>query len=153
MCKKDFAMKIVIVLLLVFSSLTIKAAEYEFLPISHPELYVEFKGETQAGEGYHKMEILQLGFTAENYFEKIPTNDYYLIYDSGDEYGPKILQRIQGHSPYINKVSENTIEIEYSMAKRHTKQSWKLLGHTAELVKEEIISWDKRHYVTRYDAE
>ena len=154
MYEKEFPVKIVIVLIIIFSSFSVKAAEYEFLPVSHPELSIRFMGKTQAGEGYHKLEIIQLGFTFDSNFEKTPTNGYYIIYDSDDRFGPTILKRLNGHSPYINKISENTVKIEYTAGnKGHTRQTWKLLGHTAELEKEENITWKDRNYVTKFDAE
>lgn len=124
------------------------ATEYEFLPLSHSELEIEFEGKTQAGKGNHKLSLLQLGFLDDTGLEIIPTNGFYLIYDSQDQYGPTILGRIKGHSPYIQKVSVDTVFIEYANgAKNHSRQIWKLLGHTAELVSEDPVEWNERSYI------
>ena len=137
-----------------FIALTISAlcsaTEYEFLPLSHSELSVEFKGETQAGKGYHKLSLLQLGFLDDTGLEIIPTNGFYLIYDTQDRYGPTILGRIKGHSPYIEKISDDIVHVDYaSGARGHSRQVWKLLGHTAELVSEDIVAWNERNYIDR----
>ena len=124
------------------------ASEYEFLPLSHSKLAIEFNGETQAGKGYHRLSLLQLGFLDDSGLEVIPTEGFYLIYDSQDRYGPTVLRRIKGHSPYIQKVAEDLVQVEYaSGAKGHSRQIWKLLGHTAELVSEDVVAWNERSYI------
>ena len=122
------------------------ADSYEFLPVNNENLVLEFSGTTNMGEGIHKLEIRQLGYEASFYKDgKVPTNGYYLIYFSHEEYGPDILTKLDGHTPYIELVNDDLIEIQFTKGNNgHTKQLWELLGHTARLQSEETISWQDR---------
>jgi len=114
----------------------------------NPKLSLEFMGKTQMGEGLHRLEIMRLGYDSPFYKKgKRPTNGYYLIYFAGDKYGPKILQTIEGHTPYMKKLSADLIEIQFTEGNNgHMKQIWKLVGHTAELQEEKQLTWKERVY-------
>ncbi len=123
-----------------------QAADFEFLPITNPNLKISFIGETQAGKFEHNLQIRQLGYNMDiESKQKVPTYGYYLIYFAGDEYGPHIIKRLPGHSPYMKQVSQDTVEIEFTMGNSgHTRQTWKLVGNTAEMVNEVGINWDEK---------
>ena len=59
-------------------------------------------------------------------------------------YGPEILKVIfDVMDPLVLLSSKDTVEIYYlSGAHTHWHQRWKLIGSTAKLEKEEVISWE-----------
>jgi len=121
---------------------------YEFLQPKDERLIYKFVGRTQAGEEIHRIEIRKLGYDASFYKDgKVPTNGYYLIYFAGDEYGPDILTKLQGHSLFMTKVSDKLVEIQFTSGNNgHIQQIWELKGHTAILKSEKQITLKERKY-------
>jgi len=142
---KVFKLKYCVLLLLFFSSFLFSSS-YAFLEPKDKRLIYEFIGTSQAGEETHRLEIRKLGYEASFYNEgKVPTNGYYLIYFAGDKYGPDILTKLKGHSPFIKKISEQLVEIQFTAGNNgHTQQTWELKGHTAILKSEKKITWKER---------
>jgi len=134
-------MKLIFVLTL-FISVVSYASSYEFLPVENENLSIEFPGRTNMGDGIHKLEIRRLGYDVSFYKEgKVPTYGYYLIYFSHEEYGPDILGKLDGHTPYLEQIDKELIEIQFVRGNNgFTKQIWKLMKHTAEMVSEEPIA-------------
>ena len=66
-----------------------------------------------------------------------------VIYYAGDQYGPSILCYLDDCvDPFVRTVSTNIVEIYYlAGAHSHFRQTWKLLGYTAKLEKQEVIDW------------
>lgn len=133
------------VLLLFFSGFSFSNT-YEFLEPKDKRLIYEFIGTSQAGKETHRIEIRKLGYDASFYTKgKVPTYGYYLIYFAGDKYGPDILTKLKGHSPFIKKISDKLVEVQFTAGNGgHTQQIWELKGHTAMLKSENKISWEER---------
>jgi len=134
-------MKLIFILTLLIS-ITSHASSYEFLPVANESLSIEFPDTTNMGKGIHKLEIRQLGYDATfNKEGKVPAGGYYLIYFSHEEYGPDILGKLDGHSPHIEKIDKEHVEVQFVKGNNgFTKQIWKLMKHTAEMVSEEPIA-------------
>lgn len=135
--------------LLMTLAFSLIASEYEFLPPQNGKLSVEFEGVTQASKETHKLEIRQLGYSTSGQNMMIPSAGYYLIYYAGEEYGPDILTKLDGHTPFM-KLNDKTVEIEFTRGNSgHTLQIWKLNGRSAELQEEKAITWKERRYLDK----
>jgi hypothetical protein len=141
----------ILLVLLIGIALSLNASEYEFLPPVNAKLSLAFEGETQSAKEIHKLEIRQLGYSVSGQSIKRPSSYYYLIYYAGDEYGPEILTKLKGHSPFM-KLSEDqaTVEIEFTRGNNgHTLQIWKLTGYSAEFQEEKPITWKERRHLDK----
>jgi len=135
-------MKILTILFLLLFSTQAFAADFEFLP-ADPKLSFSFEGKTQAGIEKHRFELRQLSHVSDTGI-RTPTYGYYIIYYAGNEYGPEVLGKIDGHAPILKKIN-NDIEIYFiAGAHTHIKQIWHLQGATASKKSEKTISWKER---------
>jgi len=124
------------------------ASNFSFMKPKHSSLSLSIQGSSQAGKSTHKLEILQLGHQTSYYKEGlVPTQGYYLVYYAGEEYGPDIIEKLDGHTPYIVKKTDGTIEVQFTRGNNgHTKIIYNPLGHTVEKVSEKEISHNERLY-------
>jgi hypothetical protein len=119
-------------------------SDLHFLPCAD-KASVSFDGETQAGRSVHRLEVRRLAYVPSATKEARPSVISCVIYYAGDEYGPYILRVLDDCiDPLLKRASKDVVEI-YFLAGAHThiRQRWKLLGYTAELEKEEEISWSE----------
>jgi hypothetical protein len=118
-------------------------SDYFFLP-SPAGATVSFEGETQAGgHEIHRIEVCRLAYVTRATDEMRPAGGSCVIYYAGDEYGPSILCYLEDCvDPFVRTVSTNVVEIYFvAGAHSHFRQTWKLLGYTAKLEKQEVIDW------------
>jgi hypothetical protein len=114
-----------------------------FLPCA-PDAKISFEGETQAGgREVHRIEICRLAYMMPKANKMRPANGSCIIYYAGKEYGPEILYYFDDCiNPFVRMVLTNTVEVYYlAGAHSHFRQTWRLLGYTAKLEKEEDIEW------------
>jgi hypothetical protein len=104
---------------------------------------VSFEGETQLGRDVHRLEVRRLAYTSPKTKTEMASWKSCVIYFAGEEYGPSVLMQLDDCvEPLVKKVSKDVVEIYFSAgAHGHFRQRWKLLGYTAKLDKEEVISW------------
>lgn len=114
-----------------------------FLPCA-AQASVSFEGETQAGgRAIHRLKVCRLAYVLSTTKETRPANGSCVIYYAGDEYGPSILYYLDDCiAPLVIRTSKNVVEVYYiAGAHTHFRHTWKLLGYTAKLEKQEAIEW------------
>jgi hypothetical protein len=113
-----------------------------FLPCE-AKASVSFEGTTQEGKEIHRLEVRRLAYVADPARGEFCSNDSCVIYYAGLMYGPKILKVMEALDPLVLQSSKDVVDIYFLCgAHTHIHQRWKLLGHTAQLEKEEEIDWE-----------
>ena len=135
-------MKIAHVLLcLALPTISVKASSDIFFLRAEAGATVSFEGFTQAGIDIHRFKVRRIGYVDPNTKEELASTRCCVIYFAGIDFGPSVLKEIQAINPSVRRVGRDLVEVYFfAGGHAHIRQTWRLLGSTAKLEKEEDIS-------------